>query len=67
MRIFIAGATGVIGRRVVPLLLAAGHQITAVGRTPEKRAVLERMGAAAVWGTCNGQRTVSQGGFRRSA
>lgn len=48
MRIFIAGATGVIGRRVVPLLLAAGHQITAVGRTPEKRAVLERMGAAAV-------------------
>lgn len=48
MRIFIAGATGVIGRRVVPLLVAAGHRVTAVGRTPEKRAALERMGAAAV-------------------
>jgi len=48
MRIFIAGATGVIGRRLVPLLVAAGHQVTAVGRTPEKRAALERMGGAAV-------------------
>lgn len=48
MRIFIAGSTGVIGRRVVPLLVATGHQVTAVGRTPEKCAALERMGAAAV-------------------
>lgn len=48
MRIFIAGATGVIGRRVVPLLVATGHRVTAVGRTPEKCAALERMGAAAV-------------------
>ena len=47
MRIFIAGATGVIGRRVTPLLLAAGHQVSAVGRTPEKCAALERMGAVA--------------------
>ncbi len=45
MRIFIAGATGVIGRRVIPLLVGAGHQVTAVGRTPEKCAALERMGA----------------------
>src|ERR671932_756223 len=48
MQIFVTGATGVIGRRVVPLLLAAGHQVTAVARTPEKSAALERMGAAAV-------------------
>ncbi|MGE0644442.1 MAG: NAD-dependent epimerase/dehydratase family protein [Nitrospira sp.] len=48
MRIFIAGATGVIGRRVVPLLMATGHQVTAVGRTPEKCVALERMGAAAL-------------------
>lgn len=46
MRIFIAGATGVVGRRVIPLLVATGHQVTAVGRTPEKCAALERMGAA---------------------
>lgn len=30
MRIFVSGATGVIGRRVVPLLLAQGHSVTAV-------------------------------------
>jgi nucleoside-diphosphate-sugar epimerase len=46
MRIFIAGATGVIGRRAVPPLIAAGHQVTAIGRTPDKRALLERQGAA---------------------
>lgn len=45
MQIFIAGATGTIGRRVVPLLIGAGHQVTAVGRTPEKCAALKRMGA----------------------
>src|SRR3989441_12838719 len=47
-RVFLAGATGVIGRRVVPLLVAAGHRVTAVGRAPDKRAALERAGAAAI-------------------
>lgn len=32
MRIFLAGATGVIGRRVVPLLVAQGHQVTGMTR-----------------------------------
>jgi 2-alkyl-3-oxoalkanoate reductase len=48
MRIFVAGATGVIGSRVVPLLVAGGHEVTAVGRTPEKRALLARVGAHGV-------------------
>lgn len=48
MRVFVTGATGVVGRRVVPLLTAAGHAVTAVGRTPDKRRALERAGAAAV-------------------
>jgi len=48
MRIFVAGATGVIGRRVVPLLVAAGHQVTAIGRTAEKRADLTRLGSTAL-------------------
>ncbi|HET7189121.1 MAG TPA: NAD-dependent epimerase/dehydratase family protein [Gemmatimonadaceae bacterium] len=48
MRIFVAGATGVIGARAIPLLVAAGHDVTAVGRTPDKRALLERLGARAV-------------------
>jgi 2-alkyl-3-oxoalkanoate reductase len=48
MQIFVTGATGVIGRRVMPLLVAAGHQVTAVGRTPDKCAALERLGTDAV-------------------
>ncbi|HLJ19587.1 MAG TPA: NAD(P)-dependent oxidoreductase [Stellaceae bacterium] len=48
MRIFVAGATGVVGRRAVPLLIAAGHEVTAVGRNPEKRRQLERAGAEPV-------------------
>ena len=45
MRIFVAGATGVIGRRIIPLLLAEGHQLTAVCRTQAKRSLLEELGA----------------------
>lgn len=48
MRVFVTGATGVIGRRVVPLLLQGGHRVTAIGRSGPKRAALERHGAEAV-------------------
>jgi nucleoside-diphosphate-sugar epimerase len=47
MRIFLTGATGVIGRRVIPLLTAAGHRVTGIARTPAKRQRLERAGAVA--------------------
>jgi nucleoside-diphosphate-sugar epimerase len=36
MRIFVAGATGVIGSRVVPLLVDAGHIVAGLTRTPGK-------------------------------
>ena len=45
MRIFIAGATGVIGRRVVPRLAAAGHQVVALTRKPDRTAALRALGA----------------------
>lgn len=48
MRVFVTGATGVIGVHVVRRLAAAGHQVTAVGRTPVKRARLQALGATAV-------------------
>jgi nucleoside-diphosphate-sugar epimerase len=48
MRIFVAGATGVVGMRVVPMLVAAGHDVTGVGRTEKKRAELQRLGARGV-------------------
>lgn len=36
MRVFLAGGTGVIGVRLVPLMLAEGHVVAAMTRTPEK-------------------------------
>jgi len=45
MRVFVAGATGVLGRRAVARLVAAGHQVTGVARSPEKDALLELLGA----------------------
>jgi len=45
---FITGATGVIGRLVVPELVKRGWRVTAVGRSPAKRAELAAMGAHAV-------------------
>jgi nucleoside-diphosphate-sugar epimerase len=48
MRIFIAGATGVIGIRLVPLLVEAGHEVAGMTRTLAKRGALEDAGAQAV-------------------
>jgi 2-alkyl-3-oxoalkanoate reductase len=47
-RVFVTGATGVIGRLVVPQLVARGHRATAVGRTAQRRAELTALGATAV-------------------
>jgi len=48
MRVFLAGATGVVGVRVARMLAARGDHVTAVGRTEEKRALLRGLGAEAV-------------------
>jgi nucleoside-diphosphate-sugar epimerase len=48
MRVFVAGGTGVIGRRLVPQLVARGHQVTATTTDPGKLGLLEQLGADAV-------------------
>lgn len=48
MRIFLAGAGGAIGRRLVPLLLAAGHDVTGTTRSADKAAELKKHGIDAV-------------------
>ncbi len=45
MRVFVAGATGVIGQRLVPQLVAAGHQVVATTRSPAKADQLRALGA----------------------
>ena len=53
MRVFVAGATGVVGRRLVPQLVARGHHVTATTTSPGKLGMLEQLGADA---TCTGGR-----------
>jgi nucleoside-diphosphate-sugar epimerase len=48
MRIFLAGAAGAIGRRLVPLLVAAGHQVTGLTRNPHKAEEIWKAGAKPV-------------------
>lgn len=48
MRVFVAGATGAIGRRLVPMLLADGHQVTGMTRSPGKLEELRALGAEPV-------------------
>jgi nucleoside-diphosphate-sugar epimerase len=50
MNIFIAGATGAIGRVLVPLLVNAGHKVVALTRSAERSSQLEQMGAVPVLG-----------------
>lgn len=48
MRVFLAGATGAIGRPLTRLLLAAGHQLTGTTRSAARAAELEAAGVTAV-------------------
>ena len=48
MRIFLAGATGVIGIRLLPLLAADGHTVAGMTRSPEKVDQLRALGAEPV-------------------
>jgi nucleoside-diphosphate-sugar epimerase len=48
MKVFVAGATGAIGRRLVPLLVARGHEVVAMTRRPERWTSLRLHGAQTV-------------------
>ncbi len=45
MRIFVAGATGALGRRLVPMLIEEGHEVVAMTRSRDKAAALQEVGA----------------------
>ena len=48
MRVFVAGGTGLIGRRLVPELVARGHQVTATTTSATKLDLLAQFGADGV-------------------
>jgi 2-alkyl-3-oxoalkanoate reductase len=48
MKVFLAGATGVIGRPLVPMLVKAGHEVTAMTRSETKTQALREAGAEPV-------------------
>ena len=48
MRVFVAGGTGVVGRRLVPRLVARGHQVTATTTSAAKLGLLAQLGAEGV-------------------
>ena len=45
MRIFLAGASGVLGQRLIPRLVQAGHVVGGLTRSPSKTELLSRLGA----------------------
>jgi nucleoside-diphosphate-sugar epimerase len=48
MRVFVAGATGAIGKQLVPRLVAAGHEVHGMTRSESKQAMLQELGAVPV-------------------
>src|SRR5437588_8604352 len=48
MRVFVAGATGAIGKQLVPQLVALGHEVHGMTRSESKQAMLSELGAVAV-------------------
>ncbi len=59
VRVFVAGGSGALGRRLVPQLVARGHQVTATATGPAKLSLLEQLGADGV--VMNGLDAVSVG------
>ena len=48
MRIFVAGATGAVGRSLIPRLVSAGHSVVGLTRSSSKTPIVRRLGAEAV-------------------
>ena len=58
MKVFLAGATGVLGRALVPRLVAAGHDVVGMTRSASKQELLRSLGGA----PCRGRRAGSRCG-----
>jgi D-arabinose 1-dehydrogenase-like Zn-dependent alcohol dehydrogenase len=48
MKVFVAGASGALGRQLVPMLVRNGHEVVGMTRSESKRELLARLGARPV-------------------
>lgn len=48
MRVFVAGETGVLGRRLMPQLVGRGYEVVATTTSPDKTGLVESWGATAM-------------------
>ncbi len=67
MRVFLTGATGFIGSRIIPELIAAGHQITGLARSDISAKILEALGAEVYRGTLDNPESLRNGAARADA
>ncbi len=67
MRVFLTGATGFIGSRIVPELIAAGHQVLGLTRSDNGAEALARAGAEAYRGSLEDVQTLARGAAQADA
>ncbi len=60
MRVFVTGATGLIGSALVPELLAAGHEVVALARSDASTSRAEELGATVVHGTLHDRAVIAE-------
>ena len=51
MKVFVAGATGALGRELVPQLVARGHEVVGMTRSASKQDLVRSLGRARSWPT----------------
>ncbi len=67
MRVFLTGATGFIGSRIIPELISAGHQVIGLARSEASAQTLKAMGAEAWRGTIDSPSTLRGGAAQSDA
>lgn len=67
MRIFLTGATGFVGSRIIPELLAAGHEVVGLTRSESGRHQLEAAGARPHFGTIEDLESLQEGAVQADA
>ncbi len=49
MKVFVAGASGAVGKQLVPMLVERGHEVTGMTRSPAKRDLVRRRERVRWW------------------